>query len=131
MTGKSTSTGWTEGRLRSFITSTIRGGFRRYPPKFQVLKEALWGKKVNPKSGREAAHYTCASCTLEFPAKEVQVDHIAPVVDPVVGFVSWDLFIERLFCSKENLQVLCKECHAVKTKEEKELRKNESKKSKG
>ena len=115
---------WTEGRLRSFITSTIRGGFRRYPPKYDVLKEAFWGKKVNSKTGRMGAHYTCAACLNEFPAKEVQVDHIDPVVDPKEGFVSWDKFIERLFCSPQNLQVLCITCHKQKTAEEKKERKD-------
>jgi 5-methylcytosine-specific restriction endonuclease McrA len=110
--------GWTEGRLKSFITSTIRGGFRRWPNKFLVLKEALRGKKINKNSGRMAAHYECASCHELFPNNEVQVDHIEPIVDPKVGFVSWDLFIENLFCSTSNLQVLCKWCHSKKTKEE-------------
>lgn len=115
--------GWTVGRLRAFITSTIRGGFRRYPPKFETLKEAFVRKGINPSSGRMASLYRCASCLGEYSAKEVQVDHVDPVVDPVIGFVSWDVFIERLFCAKENLQVLCKGCHLIKTKEEKLLRK--------
>ena len=77
-----------------------------------------------------AAHYTCAECKLEFPAKEVQVDHIDPVVVPSEGFVSWDKFISRLFCDKQNLQVLCKPCHKNKTAEEKKERHNESNKPK-
>ena len=113
---------WTDGRLRSFITSTIRGGFRRYPPKFEVLKEAFRGKKINESSGRIASHYLCAMCNKEYPAKQVQVDHIIPVVDPVEGFINWDTFIQRLFCEKENLQTLCLKCHAEKTKQEKQLR---------
>jgi len=113
---------WTEGRRKAFITSTIRSGFRRYPEKFEVLKEAAVGKKINSKSGRMALHYKCASCSKSFPTKEVQVDHINPVVDPIVGFKDWDTFISRLFCSKENLQVLCLECHKKKTKSEKEQR---------
>jgi 5-methylcytosine-specific restriction endonuclease McrA len=107
---------WTEGRYRSFITSTIRGGFRRYPPKFQVLKNAFISKKINKKTGRLASHYKCAKCKKGYVATDVQVDHIDPVVDPAVGFVSWDVFIDRLFCKADNLQVLCKPCHAIKTK---------------
>jgi ribosomal protein L44E len=114
---------WTEGRLKSFITSTLRGGFRRYPPKYEVLKEAMWGKKLNSKTGRQAIHYTCASCKHEYPAREIQIDHIEAVVIPEEGFVSWDKFISRLFCSKENLQALCVTCHKKKTKEETERRK--------
>jgi hypothetical protein len=83
-----------------------------------VLKEAMWGKKLNSKTGRQAIHYTCASCKHEYPAKEVNVDHVLPVVDPIEGFKDWDTFIKRLFCSKENLQVLCSACHTKKSKEE-------------
>jgi len=109
---------WTEGRLKSFITSTLRGGFRRYPPKYESLKEAQVGKKINTKSQRLAMHYECGKCKGHFPAKAVQVDHILPVVCPKKGFESWDIFIARLFCSSDNLQVLCKGCHDIKTKDE-------------
>jgi ribosomal protein L44E len=114
---------WTAGRYRAFITSTLRGGFRRYPAKYEVLKEALWGKKLNSKTGRQCIHYTCNECKHEYPAREIQIDHIEAVVIPEEGFVSWDKFISRLFCSKENLQALCVTCHKKKTKEETERRK--------
>ena len=107
---------WSNGRVKGFLTSVIRGGFRRWPPKFEVLKEARQGKEINTKTGRMAEHYRCSSCSTSFPSKEVQVDHIEPVVDPIIGFVDWNTFIERLFCDKENLQVLCKKCHKEKTK---------------
>ena len=122
-----TTSSWTEGRLKAFITSTLRGGFRKYPPKYEVLKAALWGKKLNSKTGRQCIHYTCNECKREYPAREIQIDHIEAVVDPHVGFVSWDVFIERLYCGKDNLQVLCSACHTKKTKAEREVR-NGSKK---
>jgi 5-methylcytosine-specific restriction endonuclease McrA len=75
-------------------------------------------------SGRVAEHYLCAGCGFVFPAKGIQVDHIDPVVDPIIGFVDWNTFIDRLLCPKENLQVLCKECHLIKTKQEKLQRKS-------
>jgi 5-methylcytosine-specific restriction endonuclease McrA len=118
---------WTEGRYRSFVTSTLRSGARRWPPKYETLNEAKTEKKVNEKTGRIAQHYLCSSCSKEFPAKDVQVDHIHPVVDPKKGFISWDVFIERLYCEKENLQVLCKGCHLVKSNEEKKEKKNANK----
>ena len=120
---------WTEGRRKSFITSVLRSGYRRWPPKYETLKDAQTGKKENAKTKRIAMHYKCNSCEKDFPAKEVQVDHIEPVVDSK-GFSSWDTFIERLFCEKENLQVLCKECHLTKTQLEKKERASASKKPK-
>lgn len=109
---------WTEGRLRTFITSTLRGGFRKYPPKYETLKAASVGKKINAKTNRMAEHFTCNMCKGEFPAKEVQVDHVEPVVCPFTGFIDWNTFINRLFCDGGNLQVLCSPCHDIKTAEE-------------
>ena len=115
---------WTEGRLKTFITSVLRGGYRRYPPKYEVLKEASVGKKLNKKTNRQALHYVCAQCKKEYPGKEVNVDHINPVVCPKQGFVDWDVFIKRLFCEKDNLQVLCSGCHDKKTLKERKSRDN-------
>jgi 5-methylcytosine-specific restriction endonuclease McrA len=111
---------WTEGRYRSFITSTLRSGMRRWPPKWKALKSAEVGRIVNKKTGKLAMHYICAGCNVPHPSKDVQVDHIEPVVNPTTGFVSWDVYIDRMFCEKSNLQVLCTTCHRVKTKEEKD-----------
>lgn len=121
-------TGWTKAKFESFIKSTLRKGTTRWPPKYEVLNAAKRGKQVNQESGRLAEHYHCAECGKLFPAKLVVVDHIAPVV-PVTGFISWDDVISRMFCSADGLQVLCKTCHAVKTKAENAQRR-EYKKSK-
>jgi 5-methylcytosine-specific restriction endonuclease McrA len=122
---------WTEGRLKSFITSCLRGGFRRFPPKYETLKDAFVDKRLNEKTNRVGSHYKCASCNKVFPTKDVQVDHINPIVDPNEGFISWDIFINNLFCEASNLQVLCKPCHKLKTLTENKERKNaNSKKTK-
>ena len=74
--------------------------------------------------------YHCAECQLPVPATIVDeekrkrvsnifVDHIKPIVDPGVGFTTWDEVIEGMFCEEENLQLLCKACHDVKCLEEK------------
>lgn len=109
---------WTPARHHSFIVSVLRAGTRRYPPKFLTLNEAKTEKKINPKTGRQAQYYACAKCKEDFPAKQVQVDHKKPVVDPKVGFVDWNTYIERMFCEKKNFQILCLECHKAKTKKE-------------
>ena len=114
---------WTAGRLKSFITSVLRGGYRRYPPKYECLNNAFTEKKLNTKTGRESKHYRCNKCKEEFPTSGVNVDHILPIVNPSEGFVSWDSFIEGLFCPINNLQVLCSDCHTEKSATENYKRK--------
>ena len=63
-------------------------------------------------------HFECADCKVEFTKKDVQVDHIKPVVDPRFGFSGFDEYISRLYCVANNLQVLCRPCHLAKTKRE-------------
>ena len=110
---------WTEGRIKSFIVATLRQGSRRWPPKYETLNDSKTEKKINKKTGRIAQHYLCASCEDEFTSKDVEVDHIKPVIDPKKGFTTWDDYVARLFCGKDNLQVLCKTCHKEKTAKEK------------
>ena len=71
--------------------------------------------------------YLCATCNKKVPAsikdgrkrvKNVVVDHIEPIIDPTVGFTTWDECIERMFCEADNLQVMCKACHDIKSFEE-------------
>ena len=109
---------WTQGRIKAFIIAVLRGGSRKWPPKYETLNEAFTGRKINKKTKRLAKHYLCNACQKEFVATEIEIDHINPVVDPKKGFTTWDDFINRLFCTKENLQALCKECHKIKTRKE-------------
>jgi len=115
---------WTPARKKSFIVSVLRGGSRRWPPKYETLNESKTEKKVNTLTGRIAQHFRCASCGGEFPAKQVNVNHKVPVVDPEIGFTTWDDFIERLFCDKSLLEVLCVPCHKEVTEIENKARKN-------
>ena len=113
---------WTQARLKNFIISALRSASNRYPPKYECLNAAKVGKKVNKATGRLAEHYKCAECKKHFVAKEVQVDHIEPVVSPLTGFIDWNTFVARMFCPITNLQVLCKGCHKVKSDIEKKER---------
>lgn len=109
---------WTEARFRSFIRSQLRAATMRWGPISDCLKA----------SRRERGWYLCAGCNNVVSAttkvngkrvKNVHVDHINPIVDPDVGFVSYDVLIERMFCEADNLQVLCNDCHTIKTDDEK------------
>lgn len=113
----------------AFIKGALRAGTVKFPPRYEVLNAAKRGRQINQATGRLAEHYQCAQCLGLFPASLVVVDHINSVVD-VTGFSSWDDVIARMFCSADGLQVLCKPCHAIKTKEENAQRREHKKKSK-
>ncbi len=113
---------WTEAKFRSFI----KGNLRQASMKWSPIQEAL------ALAREERGKYRCAGCGSLVPAsvkvgrmrkKNVHVDHIHPIIDPAIGWVSWDDTIDRMFCELDNLQVLCTECHDVKTQEEKEIAK--------
>jgi hypothetical protein len=111
---------WTTARFNGFVKSTLRSGSQRWPPKYKALGQAKQGKRINPATGRLAEHYRCAACKGDFPAKNIQVDHISPVIDPNTGFTTWDDVIKRMFCEEDNFQILCRECHKEKTNSEKQ-----------
>lgn len=67
--------------------------------------------------------YECSKCRQGFIEKDTQVDHIEPVISVVDGFISIDVYAQRMFCPVENLTILCKPCHKIKTKLEQEQRK--------
>ena len=113
---------WTKSRFNSFIKGSLRTASVRWPPRYETLNGAFVERKVNVKTGKLAKHFKCAKCGEDFPQKDVEVNHINPVV-PVEGFDSWDSVIERMFCEKEGLELLCKPCHKETTAEENQLRK--------
>ena len=112
---------WSEGQFNSFIKSMLRRGSTRWGPKYCVKKAARHTEKLPNDKGRLVFHSLCASCGNIYPETTCAVDHILPVVDPHKGFTTWDDIIERLFCEEDNLQVLCKGCHDVKTQKEKDI----------
>lgn len=56
-----------------------------------------------------------------------KLDHIKPIVDPSVGFSTWDSFVLGSFCFVNNFQVLCEDCHNSKTAIEKGVSKQRGK----
>lgn len=110
---------WTEARYNSFIKSAIRSMSGRWPVKYDALKAAQAGVMVNAKTGRMAMHYTCKCCGKLFPAKDVQVDHIEPIVPlTMVENLDWNIVINNALCELDGFQVLCKPCHKEKSLEE-------------
>lgn len=117
---------WTEAKFKSFIKNQLRSATRKWGPIQECKKLARERRGL----------YRCASCEeLVKPTYKagrvskanIFVDHIEPIV-PVTGWVSWDSCIERMFCELDNLQLVCKDCHDIKSAEETAERKLHRKK---
>jgi 5-methylcytosine-specific restriction endonuclease McrA len=94
----------------------IKGLLRRGSFHWKARNEAFKMARV------ERGKYKCAMCGELFGPKEVNMDHIHPVVDPRTGFTTWDEYIERLYPYEEGWQCLCSSCHDGKTRIEDSLR---------
>ena len=117
----------TESAFWSFIRSSLRQKSRFWKPILQCKYEARRTYKGPNK--RQKFEYLCNSCNKWFPDKKINVDHTVPA-----GSLNCEAdlpgFVERLFCEKENLQVLCETCNDEKTKQEKNGNLQRSRRSK-
>jgi 5-methylcytosine-specific restriction endonuclease McrA len=119
---------WTAARMNSFIKGGIRTLSRRWPPRYESLNLALIGKRLDPATGKMSNRYKCAACGDMFKQADVQVDHIDPVVSVEGGFIDWNIYIKRMYCEVDGFQVLCSQCHNVKTQNERKKRKENASK---
>jgi len=114
---------WNEN---SVIRGAIRRVFSRSPlvqeVRRKVRQERTQYNRDGKPSKKKAVFYQCAICGKWIRAKDASVDHKIPVIDPLKGFESWDIFVSRLFCKAENLWLLCSCCHDKKTAEERKIR---------
>lgn len=111
---------WTEARFHAFIKNGLRSLSMRWPPKYQVKKEAQRGRGKYLCAGFRRRNHIVGSSFRAGGRRvnNVFVDHIEPVINPQTGWQSWDEVVKRMFVDSDGLQVLCKECHDRKTKEE-------------
>jgi 5-methylcytosine-specific restriction endonuclease McrA len=125
--------------FRAWMIGQLRRIFRRYPPFYQVRNTVKEEYSVLSKTGKpmRRVRFTCALCKEKHSNSNIVVDHINPVIDPKVGFPllpdgtdDWIRYIARLFCSIENLQVLCRACHDTKSGKEAKVRAKVRKKHK-
>jgi len=102
---------------KNIVKGAIRRIFTRSPLAIEARALALHPKKKGPRGGKV---YICKKCKKVYPAKDVQVDHIWPVIrhNETIQDLDYNTIIERIFCPKDNLQVLCTTCHKAKTKKE-------------
>lgn len=105
---------WSRARFFGFIRSQLRLASRKWPPRIAAKNAAR--RPYVGENVRQKWEYKCAYCGRWFKGDDVEVDHIEPAgslkcYDDLPGFVS------RLFCEAELLQLLCKDCHGVRTKD--------------
>ncbi len=105
--------------LHKYILSGANRIWRFWPPRELALRKAAKG-----------ALRVCAHCKDSFWPKEVQVDHIQPVINPLTGFVSYDEYYKRRFVLDDSLQILCKACHSKKSIKENAVRRKVKKQRK-
>ncbi len=107
---------WTEARYRGFIRSALRKAWVKWPPNQRCKKAARIERGVYLCAGYGVdPHPTPASVRIDGKRKNnVFTDHI----EPIGTRLDWNTTIERMFCEADNLQVLCKDCHDRKTKDE-------------
>lgn len=108
----------TKPNLFTFLRSGLRSLSRKHAPIYEALAEAKTTYKGKPTDAdynpRQRFAYRCAMCHSEFPAKGVAIDHR----EDCGKLASWDDvagFMQRLFCEKDGLDVLCHTCHDAKT----------------
>ena len=121
---------WTQARLNQFIMGSLRSAHTKWGP----------ANKSKGLARTRRGFYRCACCREEVPStipavyktgkkagkayrkKNAVIDHIIPVIDPAVGFVSWDEVCERMYVEVEAYQILCDACHSKKSGEENAIR---------
>jgi hypothetical protein len=102
-------------QLRNKITSSMRKEWMSWPVKFAVIQSQ--SVRVELSNGRMKTLIRCNHCRSLFDRKDIQCNHIEPV-GALRSTKRQDIeeYRMRMFCSKSNLEALCKECHQTHTK---------------
>ncbi len=105
------------------IKGAVRKAFTWYSEEYKeaykraTVRVLIKDKDGNP-TGRFRDFVECAQCKNHFYKKDTQIDHI----EPVGKAFDWPLnetflvWFHKLWCSVDNLQALCKDCHSAKCK---------------
>lgn len=91
----------------NFLRNGLRRLWLKWPPRYHTVSSSRVdrGKYLCVGYGKDQHIVGC---------KDIHVDHI----NPVGQLNDWNAHINKLFCSADNLQILCKKCHKKKTKDE-------------
>lgn len=91
-------------QTKQFAISILRRGSYKHWARWKVTSNARLGRN----------EYFCQKCGVIGPKRNYQLDHIDPVI-PVTGWISFDDYIEKLYCDVNGYNLLCKSCHMTKS----------------
>lgn len=74
-------------------------------------------RRVNKGEGRHKFEYPCEYCGKWFDRKQIELDHKVPC-GSLRSIEDLPIFFSRLFVEIDGWQSLCKQCHATRTKEQ-------------
>ena len=97
---------------KSFALNALRRSTYKWAGRWIAEKRSHVGR----------GEYLCEDCGQILSKKETQMDHVIPVIDPVLGWQGFDSVIERMLVPPEGWQRLCIYCHDLKTKAENSVR---------
>lgn len=105
----------------------IQGAIRRTFARSEVYAKSVQRQRINHSDKtrpRVRTWYKCANCGKPGAKGDFQNDHIDTVVPLDSSFekLSWDQWIENIWCDVKNLWFICLQCHEEKTKIEKGIR---------
>ena len=103
------------GLRQSFIRSKYRAEFMR-----TKRVETVQYKKNGDVAKRPMVRFQCVECSCMFAGDKINVDHIKKV-GSFLDIMDIENFFFRIWCDFDNLQILCIECHTLKTKRERRL----------
>jgi hypothetical protein len=98
---------------KKFAMQALRRASYRWRSRGEALKKARVSR----------GQYRCAKCGAISDRHGVQMDHREAVVDPKVGYVNLDTWVDRLLCDESNWDCLCISCHDIKSIGENKVRK--------
>lgn len=108
----------------------IKGAIRRVFSRSDLRKKALQKSVVShyDETRKRVTKWSkCPDCQQFTPTYQMEVDHVEPIIglDESLEDLTWDVIVDRIWCSEDNLRAICKPCHKRKTKlENSERRKN-------
>lgn len=101
---------------RDILEAITRYVWSRHPWKKEVVQRCRAVVQVGIHKNGNPIYRVKAKCEqCQKIVDKVDVDHMAPKIDPNHGFQGYDKFVEMCIVKPAALQGLCKECHTIKT----------------